>query len=1154
VQRHPHEPLEAVLLPDLPPPNSGGGAWKTWAIALSAFGLFVVCSGAGFWGLGKLVNLGFSGAGHRNSLVYAWETAEQRQANVATAMNAASPGCTAVELRELNRFFGRVLETLAEEEQEAFRDLVDHNAFAHRACLHPTALAAGDVDQSALESMLEYELDGPRHWQRFLIVHVARGAAANEAIVYGVLESATEQPTPLRWWLRRSGREWTICDWELIDRGQSEAARWARTQSLGDDPDNGTYWQAGSAIEQAAEDALAGRRGAAAAKLRDAEKHRLPAAVHDMTQVEAAIAWLHCGRPDLALAACDRVQDQEGDVGAVSVRARALWDLERFDEFLAAMDRYRALAGAHPELLRYEAEALESQGKRSAAADCWWEVLRLMPDDREALFEFCRSAAPPRRAENTHVFCTSKKPVDRAVEAAIQAIVRDESAAAEALTAYVRAQAPDSADLEHLTALQFDHDEQYVEAAAHYLKAHELETHPEEKKERFRAYLAAMAAAGKSLEAYQAADDPQAAFDYLTADYEYDEALIASEDLAQLVEAHRERAQDEPRMLYLSAKLLLDRSDFPAAAAAFLAAEARATDELSSLVRSGRLEAIYRRGSIKEAYEAYPEDRAEAFRELAWLAIGDDNWQALGELIGIHGRNDPADGWIPFFTAKREEQAGNFTAALTALASVSAADDAGLKYMSDRLRQDLYIQSDNVSQAYAAEGNSPETFLQLAGRLAEEGNWDRVLSLAQLHAAAAPADPNSVYFATKARWQLGQHELLVQNLTPWPDQKLQNLDQAWLTEIADQLVRSRLRTGAGNEARQAAEQLQADLGLDQPLLTAELALGNRPRALELLANPLIGREFFQRQLQIDEACGAVLTEPEFAEVRRRYGLQRPNDYGRPSASIVLLLKQAPEEARWQAAFDRAAGAASSSARTLTRASGDVPRTSRLVDLPGGTLVVTASSAPYCGEQDAPTSLQPDSPLRKAIAGHDAWIAIDLVLADKIAPARELELAAQKLAAELCDEQALAIYASLPRRFSPRLVLAEDAAREQLAAGTFLTADGNERNALYLYQIDAEADDSQPWPARRKALRELADQARVENPAGHAQVRVRLSRGHAEEDLWLNVVRSSRGSYRSEELLVEVTEPSRLWPHLAAGERIRIGYYEPLEVRERPKES
>ena len=86
MQRFSSEPLEAHILPD-PPSQPPSGAWKTWCLAIGAFGLFIVCSGAAFWGLGQLVNLGMD-SGPKGSLVYSWETPEEHQANVAAALNA----------------------------------------------------------------------------------------------------------------------------------------------------------------------------------------------------------------------------------------------------------------------------------------------------------------------------------------------------------------------------------------------------------------------------------------------------------------------------------------------------------------------------------------------------------------------------------------------------------------------------------------------------------------------------------------------------------------------------------------------------------------------------------------------------------------------------------------------------------------------------------------------------------------------------------------------------------------------------------------------------------------------------------------------------------------------------------------------------------
>jgi hypothetical protein len=198
----------------------------------------------------------------------------------------------------------------------------------------------------------------------------------------------------------------------------------------------------------------------------------------------------------------------------------------------------------------------------------------------------------------------------------------------------------------------------------------------------------------------------------------------------------------------------------------------------------------------------------------------------------------------------------------------------------------------------------------------------------------------------------------------------------------------------------------------------------------------------------------------------------------------------------------------------------------------------------------PEGLPASGPLRSAVETHSAWIAIDMLRPVRPGTADEFEQLGQRLAAAFCDEHALAIYAMSPRKNWQRLIPADAVAREQLASGNFLErSDAGDRNDIYLDETAAGEGDASPsaWPARRKQLRELADRARVENFAGHASIRVRFARGHAQEDLWLNVVRSERGAYRSEEFIGELTAPSQLWPHLKPGQRVRIAFYEPLEV-------
>jgi hypothetical protein len=1149
----PTEPLEAVVLEDPPrPPRST--AWKNRAVAIGAFALFVVCSGAGFWAIGRLTNLDLGGTARSGSLIYAWETEDEHAVNVAAAMNAKETGATSAEMRELSRFFDRLLEALQNPDHSEFRDLVDQSAMANRASLHPE-VARGSFDRLDMESQLAYDLQGPRDWHRYSIVSVAREKERDELLVYVVFSSDTQTPTPFRWWLRRSGRSWMICDWEMLDLGYSEAAAWALMLSIDENVSNSQYWLANSAIRRASSESEAGNFVAAEVQLREAEKRNLPPLVHDLTQIQIAAAWLECERPDLALAACDRVREPEGQAGVFYNRARAAWDLERQSDFLAANEKYRQLAGAHPELLQLEAEAAESQGKRDQAAECYWQILRLTPDNSDALFDFCRLAGDSGRAEINQVLARHKKPLDRAVEYYTAASRADEIAAAATLLDYVRKRTePNSPEVEQLLAVQLDNDEQFAEAATHYLAAHKLENHPERKREFFRQYLVSMNAAGRAVEGYQAASDPDAAFKLLTEGYEDDEAYVSDEELPKLVALHRERKPDDAWVAYLDGRLLLKEKKFAEAEKAFVRGQGTAGDAYhSDLLRSGQLEALYRQGDMEAAYAAGSDEPRQSFRVLAGLAVGERNWKRLDELIGLHRFKSPGDRWIDYHTALKEQDAKDYTAALNAVSRAESVDDDGLRSVCSWLKTDLYLASDKLSEALMLGGKPEEAFQRVASRLENEEDWDRLLELTDLHATVAPNKLSSLYYATKARWHKEDYAELTRNLTPWPTDRLKDADQAWITEITDLLVRSWLRQGKIDEARGVADLVRKEHGLELPLVLVELAAGNHEQVRELLATPRLGKDLFQRQLHHDHELAPLLTEPEFAELRRRHALSRPNEYGQRTTTLVVFLKKPVDATRLKKELDGVLGGPgiSATARAVASPEGESQRASLIVDLTPETLIITAASASYCQPKEIPEALNDDSPLRAALEQHAAWVAIDLVRPDRPGSSGDAEQLAQRLAAAFCDDSALAIFASNSRRSRQRLVLADAAARDELAAGKLLApADRALETHAYLYESLERRSEIQKaaWPALRRELRELADAARAENPAGHAMIRVRYTRGHAREDLWLNVIRSRRGEFRSEEFTGELTAASQLWPHLQAGERVRTTFYEPQEVR------
>src|SRR5262245_4942097 len=217
--RSPREPLEATVLPDPPVQPAAGGA-RGWLLACGAFLLLVVCFALLLWGLGQLLSrAGGMRASRSGSLLERWETADARLAAIRSALEADDPGLSTAELRELRRFFDKVRDSLQTQNSSAFVALVDLEAAADRVLRNPASSHRSRSQRRLIEQQLQLRFRAPLGWNRLIIVHGVRSAAGDEALVYTIAMGPDQPPAPLRWWLRREGRTWRICDWERVDEG-----------------------------------------------------------------------------------------------------------------------------------------------------------------------------------------------------------------------------------------------------------------------------------------------------------------------------------------------------------------------------------------------------------------------------------------------------------------------------------------------------------------------------------------------------------------------------------------------------------------------------------------------------------------------------------------------------------------------------------------------------------------------------------------------------------------------------------------------------------------------------------------------------------------------------------------------------------------------
>lgn len=1152
------EPLEAKVLDDPAPPARRRGSG--WLAASAAFVLFVVCFAGLMWGLGKLLH---TAAGVRqsrsDSLVDRWETSTEHVAAIRSALEAGEIGLSSAEQRELRRFFDKLESSLRPQSQTPFQSLVDLPEFAERILRHPQARARSRSDRGLLEQQLEHRVHAPGNWNELTIVRGERNKQGNEALVYTVAADWDGPPCLVRWWLRREGRNWRICDWELIDRGWSEAARWAWETSSENTPADNAYRQAIAGIQAAEGHFESEHLALGAAELLKVTASELPAVLHDLVQIELAWAWDHCGRSDQVLAACDRLQDPAAFPAIEYLRALAYARREDFPNVAAAAERYRTAAGRHPHLLEVEATAREALGERAGAADCWWQRLALLPEDEDALSEFCRLTDDAGRQRAAQLLARARQPHDFALRLARTAVFRDDEATLQVVERYFSETAPQAAARELVAGWRLDRRGEFEAAAKHFHAAAEQAAEAQERRDAWQRYLEAMAHAGRGGEALAAVPDSRAALAILTFGLDEGDAPVEIKDLPPLVAEQRKRDPNDPRLPYLGGLVALAAKDYAAAEAEFRkAADVAAPpvnpaedEDLVELSRDKLAEALYRQGKLPAAYQALA-DEPNRFQQLAWLCRNDGNWRALDQLIVVHRRQQPGDAWISYFQALQAQDEGDQAAALAAVQRAEAGADEALRQTLSWLKNQLLIEGGGISQAYLNSSDQREAFRRLVTHLVGQEDWDGVLELANLHGSLAPRRSATLYWTVAAHWHRGEYQELVSALTPWPEDRVTRLDAGQLSQLCDLLVRSLLRLGRLSEAEEAALRARESYGLEPPTVALKLAQGDRPGLIEMLEQPRIARAVFARQLYRDRDLAALLTAPDVAPIRRKQALPLPTAQGPRDVELVLFFEKAVavEELRKLAkavGLEDVNGAPEKNAADRT--------ISFQADRGPEALVLTAGSGRYCPPEMLPDRLAGD-PRRKIIEQHGGWVALDLLSADDPLPSSDLPGLATRLATELEKLHPQAVYLSAGR--VNRLELCNFKVRQQLANGELLKAalakpaiklPASRRDAVFLFAAAPGEHDPVEQAALRRSLRELADRSRVGRPAGHALVRIELTRGHAREEQWLKVVRSRREKFGGDEFLAELTADSKLWPFLRTGERLRLENHDVLEVRE-----
>ncbi|MCI0358163.1 MAG: hypothetical protein L0211_06755 [Planctomycetaceae bacterium] len=1153
-------PLEAVVLPDLPPPR--GNRWGVVAVG-AAFIAILVAVVAAIWAIGKLAGIGEpAAAGGRQSLVEHWEAPEERLKNIAAAMNSSQVGATPAELRDFQRFFARVASASRKDDQAAYLECVDLNLLVHRISRHPAVRGERSFSSWGLKNELQTGLSTLGYVGDYSIVRVERGERDDLALVYTV--DCSPLATACRWWLARSGRNWRLFDWERLDYEQSTAHRWAIRDKLYSDSNSYNY----NIFRNALDDSDQLPAGVNWPIYRDEQlnlasliDNPLPEVVHDGAMLELAWALVGLGRPAAAIRAADALRRPQDHPGYLVVRARAKADLGRYAEALADAQAYQQLAGRDPLALEQAARALAELDRPAEAAECWLEMLKLAPNHHMALGNFCRLADSEQRAQLPAILHQTRQTTEAVVSQAQASLYRDDLESFELLAAFVKAEAPGSPAAAALAGQRLDHEGQHEEAAAKFREAADAEFRPDQKQGYFHQSLTAMAAAGKIAQAYAAAPDPQAAFDYLTAGFEDDESLLTDEQLKALLAAHEQRVPGDARALYLAGQLLLRGEKYAEADAKFQAAVAKADEESRSTYEYGRIEALYRQGDVKVAYRTCGQTR-EVFRALAGHCESDRAWDELETLIKLHRKQQDDDRWADYYEAKLFQAQGNAALALASLLQAEKDDD--LKGYSSWTKTQLYVEAGRMQECITPQ-NRRQDFLNIANLLAQKADWQRLDDLYRNNAAVIGRDPMVLNAWTSRLWQQGRYDDIVSALESGiatDSSAPAHVER----ELVERQVRCLLRLGRAAEARQVAHRASNDNGLEIPLVMVLLHEGNMAAVREKLADPAIRKSLQELNIEEDPELSPLVASPELADLRQSLILPL-NNFGIAGERRVILLLAEPRELVLDEIADLLARSSIEGAKLAAAAhdEGAVRRSAR-IEHQGTSLVVTFGNQPYWkrGRFQRPPR---EAELARILESHRGFIVLESDRRQHDAPGGDDLVLLGKLAGGLCNENVQAVHVKRSAADEGRLLALEPSIVEQFKSGQLLSGPSpsgqlpsGQAAGITFPLYDAASYSDEPAAAERLAtsakVRTANQLARDVNSGkvSDASIQVELWRGHGRERVWLKVVGAKRDASGGWQLHGEMPADSALRPGLRAGMRLSVGPYDVQEVRRPTDES
>jgi tetratricopeptide (TPR) repeat protein len=1058
------------------------------------------------------------------------QTAAELRAETARAFrefDAGDPQARRLAKRREHRAIDLLLDRLevaaVTEDPAIAEEVVDFDRLMKR--IEQTGGLAGwtALDRMGLKRQIRQSLDVEPHWARLtLAAAVPQGDSSDDFHVYALGWSDEDDQVEWRFWIARTEDAWKMYDWERLDLGLSEAEEWGASARYvdGDEMDGYYAW---SNAATAATGLMEEDPEAAAAALRRAESQSFPPEVHDFCLVLTGYHWRHLGETEAAQRCFERVRNPDDAPGAWF----GLMECLRYRdpaEALAYGEKYEAALGPSPLLCEVKASLLAQLDRSDEAMEEWWKVLRHDPDNGGAFHELLMHLPAGERPKLIARLDALPEPGAVVGEVAMSIGYRDYDALV-FLTEYLEQRAPDSPRTSYLQGFAAEADGRYDEAAESY---HEAVTR--EQDEQVRAgyvnnYLNAMASAGRVIEGYRAADDPDAAFAYFAAAYEDGDGLLTDEEYRELAALHRELRPEDPWGAYYAASLALEDEQYQEAEEMLRDALSRIEDDgvKDSLVYE-LAAALFHQGRALEAYETLP-PREERFSQLGNLATYSERIGELPPLIEAHRAHHPNDAELAYFAGEVASHEKRWDDALADYRRAMNASEENYRY--GYALRNAYVASGRWAEFYESQPDQDEAFAELASLFVSNRDWTALEELLARRRDTHPDDARIALYEAQMHGARGDDASFVEAAgAALPGGDEDDLPSWQRTQLRDQLLAALLRLERFDEARRLARERYEEDEDAAGLAAVAAATGDRDDALKYAREAARAADS-ATQLYWRREAGPTFLDEAFAPLHEEFPVELPYQVATLHGALLLDGAVSIDEGRIEQAALASGLDGAADVRTISNAAR--PETLAF-SFPhdGAAIWIVAGEGTYL----TPASREEESPFAQAVRESEGWLAVGVAAwgHDELPQAATL---ARKIGRRLAEEGVVGVFVPAQWRLYP-------------ADEDVLTA-WSDGDALRPFQDRGaqpeESDELYGEPLDREFDRSLRDAARAldEDPQP-LEILVHLGDAPLAEPAWLQVSRWRR-SYGAFQFDGVLQTPSQLLPFLRAGLPMRIEQFE-----------